>query len=125
MAHKAEGDHNTTLTVKVKPALRVAWNRARAWHGDKVTIVVRTDIVKNGAKLKLEISPKGSAVIDTISGETIQENKKDKEYTIDWKAKTLPADIAEYIVKATLEEFAISAESKPLLVDLKPPAFSC
>ena len=125
MAYRVDADHNNTLTITVTPALRVAWTCARAWHGDKVKIAVRTEMVKNGAKLKLEISPKNSAVIDTIAGEVIQDNKNDKEYTINWKTKTLPADISEYIVKATLEDFAISAESNPLLVDLKPPAFSC
>jgi hypothetical protein len=124
MAHEVEDNHNTTIVAKIKPALRVAWMRTRAWHGEEVTIAVRTEMVKDGAKLKLEIYPKGNAVIDTIDNETIDKNKKDKKYKIDWKDKTLPQGVSEFLVKATLTDFALSADSDPLVVDLVPPAFS-
>jgi hypothetical protein len=124
MTHEVDGDHNTLILAEVTPAIRVSWTKARAWHGEKVLIAVRTDLVKNGAKLTLEIYPKGNAVIDTLPNETIQDNKRDKEYSIEWKSKTLPEGVSEFLVKASLPEFQIEAESDSLWVDLVVPAFS-
>jgi hypothetical protein len=118
-------DHNNLIPGQVTPSLRVAWSRARCWHGDQVTILVQSELAKDGSKLELEIISKtNSTSIDSIKGLTLSNQQAQKTYTIDWKDKSLPQDECEYIVKAKVPDHGLEAQSGVLYVDLISPGLS-
>ena len=121
---KFEGDHNKKIPGKIKRTVRVAWLRARAWHGEEVTIAVRTTHVKNDAKVELKIFDEDEGDVDAVGDLKITDSKLDHKYTIDWKEKTLPADKYKFVVKAIIDGKLTSESSPPLIVDLEPPFFS-
>ena len=124
MAYEFEDVHNTLIQGIVTPKIQVTWSRHRAWHGETVKILTRTELVKDGTKLKLEIKAKGGKKLDTLEKGTIKTNANDQEYKIDWKSKKLKPEEGEVVVTASIKDPAITADSEPMLVDLEPPVFS-
>lgn len=122
--YEFEDNHNALIPGVVTPTLQVSWARHRAWHGETFTILVRTELVKNGTKVKLEIHVKDGQSLDTLDKGTITDNRHTKIYKIDWKNKKLKADVREILVTATIKDLDLTADSDPLLVDLVPPLFS-
>jgi hypothetical protein len=122
--YEFEDNHNTLIPGVVTPMLQVSWSRHRAWHGETITVLVRTELVKNGTKVKLEIHVKDGKSLDTLDKGTIADNRLGMIYKIDWKSKKLLADVREILVTATIKDLDLTAESDPLLVDLVPPLFS-
>jgi hypothetical protein len=118
--------HNSTRTDQLPVTLGVSWSRARSWHGEDVTIQVRSSRVVNGGQITLEIFPVGHPnALDTLPTQTMNGATLDHVYTIDWKAKAVPAGAARFVVRATLAvPKIVSPDSDPLAVDLTPPLFS-
>jgi hypothetical protein len=115
------GPHDATNLGTVPKVAQVFWSQKRRYHGDEVTLSVRTQNVPNGAAVELRISPRnGGAVIDTITGATITNSKLDHTYTIDWKTKPIPASAREFVFQAVIGKI-ISSASPILFVDLAPP----
>jgi hypothetical protein len=108
------------------PVLRVSWSQPRCWHGDNVTILVRSIYVKDGGEITLNIYAVGNAnAFDTIQHLTINGNSLDHPYTVDWKNKVVPPNSTSFQVKATLTTPAIdSPVSAAMAVDLVVPVFS-
>jgi len=119
-----ENDHNNLIQGTVQPQLQVDWSVHRAWHGDTVKILVRTQAVKDGSKIKLEIKPIERSVIEILDKDVITGNKLDKDYTINWKNAKLASDAKEFVVTAVIVDFGLLAVSPSLFVDLIPPLFS-
>jgi hypothetical protein len=123
--YEFESAQDNLIIGVVQPKLQVAWSRRRAWHLETVSIQVRTELVNDGTALKLVIhSHDGKVVIDTFDAETITGNKLDKDYKIDWKTKNLKEDPHTFLVKATIKDLSLTAESAALAVDLVAPQFS-
>jgi hypothetical protein len=122
--YEFEDDHNTLIPGVIAPKIQVTWSRHRAWHGETVSILVRTEFVKDGTKLKLEIRVKDDKLLDSLEKGTITSNANSQDYKIDWKAKKLKPDVTEVVVTASLKDPAITADSESLFVDLVPPMFS-
>jgi hypothetical protein len=123
--YEFEGNPNTHISGVVHPKLRISWSRRRAWHGETVSIQVRTELVNDGTQVKLEIhSDDGKLALDTFDKETITGNKLDKDYKIDWKSKKLKKDPHTFVVKATIKTPSLTAQSAQIGVDLAPPQFS-
>ena len=87
-------------------------------------ILVRTELVKDGTKVKLEIKAKGGKTLDTLAKGAINNNANDQDYKIDWKSKKLKPEEGEVVVTASTKDPDLSADSEPMLVDLMPPLFS-
>lgn len=121
-----EGDHNSTLTVTVKPTLVAQWSRSRCWHGEKVTIAVRSSFVPDGTTVELKILTKdGLAEFVSIKDQKINGSKLDHSYTIDWKDNPPPDGKYEFVVQAITTDPAVtSPNSLPLAVDLVSPVHS-
>jgi hypothetical protein len=118
-------DHNNLGPVQLPPVVRVSWSRSRAWHGETVTIHVRTSFVPDGALVDLEMTTSpGGAAVAVVANQVINGGVLDHAYTLDWRA--LAAQTSElYVVTARLTQFAIaSPPSPPLAVDVVPPLFS-
>ena len=122
--YEFDDDHNKLLSGVVTPKLQVAWSRQRAWHGDTVHILVRTELVKDGTKLKLEVKAKDGKSLDTLDKGTVTNNANDQSYKLDWKDKKLKADVTEVVVTASIKDPAVTVTSASLFVDLVPPVFS-
>jgi len=123
--YEFEDDQDKLIPGVVQPKLLVAWSRRRAWHLETVTIQVRSELVKDGTEVKLEVqSHDGKVSIVAFEKETITGNKLDKEYKIDWKDKKLKEEPYKFVVKATVKDPPLTAESADLAVDLSPPLFS-
>lgn len=123
--YEFEDNQDTLIQGVVQPKLEVAWSRRRAWHGETVSIQVRSELVKDGTPVKIEVhSSDGKVAIVTFDKEKITGNKLDKDYKIDWHAKKLKADPYKFVAKATVAAFSLTAESEDLAVDLTPPLFS-
>jgi len=121
--HDFRNVHNNRISGQVRPRLQVSWSVHRAWHGDTVKILVRTEHVKDGTKIKLEIITVGQTIA-TFDKETISGNSLDKDYPIDWKKTKLPPKAGDFVVKGTIQTLNLTATSPPLTVDLEVPAFS-
>lgn len=108
-------------------AITVNWAQPRAWHGDIVTIRVRTNRVPDGYNVQLRIFPDGvNNHFDQVPNQPIADNKLDFDYTLDWKTKLpQPAPYpALFRVEAAVIALNINALSDTLAVDLIPPLFS-
>ena len=118
--------HNNTMNCVLTPVLRVSWSQPRCWHGDSVTIRVRSNYVKDGGQITLNIyAVNDNNAIDTIANIPINGNKLDVPYTVNWKTKVVPANSTYFEVKATLTTPAItSPASAAMAVDLVVPVFS-
>jgi hypothetical protein len=122
--YEFENDHNNLIRGTVEPKLQVDWSVHRAWHGETVKILVRSECVKDGSKIRLEIKPRDESVIEILDKDVITGNKLDKDYTINWKDHDVAADAKEFVVTAVIPDFALIAVSPSLYVDLVPPMFS-
>ena len=66
---KFAGPHNVPNKGKIPRVLHLFWMSQRAYHGDKVVMMVFTENVPDGSAVELRISPAGKKdVIDTITG---------------------------------------------------------
>jgi hypothetical protein len=118
------GPNDKTNPGKVPKVGRVFWSKLRAYHGEEVTLSVRTENVADGTAAELQISPKsGGAVLDTVTGLSVKKGKIDHKYKIDWKAKAFPPGLRECVFRAVLGQLT-SDPSPALYVDLEPPLFS-
>lgn len=109
----------------VTPKLQVAWSRRRAWHGETVTLQVRSELINDGTSVKLEVkSQDGSLTMDTFAAETITGNKLDKAYKIDWAAKKPKETPNTFVIVATVTTPHLTATSPVMTVDLSKPLFS-
>lgn len=119
-----EDSHNKLIAGIVNPKIQVAWSRHRAWHKETVRILVRTDFVKDGTKVKLEIKIKDGKTLDTLDKGTITGNANNQDYKIEWKDKKLDPVTAEVVVTASIKDPAVTADSESLFVDTVPPLVS-
>jgi len=123
--YEFEGEQDTLIQATVHPRLHVEWSQRHAWHGQTVTIQVRSELLNDGTAVKLDVQDKDGKVLDTFAAETLTGNKLDKPYKIDWSAKNLPEDPHTFVVKATVTApVALHAQSEPMAVDLVVPLFS-
>lgn len=118
--------HDKVVPAPLPSTIQVSWSQPRAWHGDTVTIRVRTSFVKNGSNIEILVFPDGSVnSLDGPIAKTIQNNQLDHQYKIDWKGKVIPANTNAFKLTAKVVELNLtSALSEPMLVDLSPPLFS-
>lgn len=123
-----QGREDDTHRRSITKALLVYWSRRRAWHKDKVKLVVRTELVEDGAKVDIQIHTKDKAVLlDEVKDLVVKDGKIDHDYTIDLKDKPFrPADreLIAIAVLAGSDPVISSPASAPLWVDLEPPLFS-
>jgi hypothetical protein len=122
--YEFEDVHNTLIKGVLTPKIQVTWSRHRAWHGETLKILVRTELVKDGTKVKLEIKTKGGKTLHTLEKGSITGNANNQDYKIDWKSKRLKSEEGEVVVTASVKDPALTADSEPMLVDLEPPLFS-
>jgi hypothetical protein len=118
--------HDNTMDCPLTPVLRVSWSQVRCWHGETVTISVRSSYVKDGGIVDLDIFAMGNGVaVDTIAGLTLNGNSLDHAYTVDWKTKTVPPGATKFTIVATLQNpNVMSPACDPMGVDLIVPVFS-
>jgi hypothetical protein len=120
-----EQNHDNKTTVVMAPVLRASWARERAWHGETVTIRVRSANVQLGSALELRIGAVGTAAFATLAPLALQAGKLDHNYTIDWRTLAVPPGSTDFEVVARLPAYNLdSAPSAPMKVDLLPPLFS-
>ncbi len=121
-----EGEHEQSHERQIMRVVRVFWSVDRAWHGDEVTLSVRTENVADGTTCELRIVPrsKPEAPVDKVTGVSITGSKLDHKYTIDWKTKPVPKGASEFVFKAKVGPKLESELSDVLVVELSPPAFS-
>jgi hypothetical protein len=122
-----ENSQDTTITAVVTPAILVEWSRVRAWHGDVVSIAVRTSLVPDGTAVVVKVLTKtDNSEVDSIEGLSIAGSKVDHDYTIQWKEKGVTAKNQEFVLKAviTTEPKMESTLSPALVVDLATPVWS-
>ncbi len=120
-----ETDHDVPKVGQISRKLRVEWSKRRAWHGEHVAIHVRSENIEDGLAVELTIQGTDGTEVAKINAGTLAGNKLDHDYTIDWKAKVLPAGLTRFVVvAATKAPDLTSPESLGLEVDLAPPIFS-
>jgi len=122
--YEFENFQNNVILGVVTPKLQVSWSRHRAWHKETVRILVRTELIKDGTKVKLEIKTKAGKTIDTLDKGTLSGNANNQDYKIEWKDKKLDPVTAEVVVTASIKDPALTADSEPLFVDVVPPVLS-
>jgi hypothetical protein len=121
---KFTGPHNTPNPGKIAKVGLVFWSKKRAYHGEDVTLSVRTENVPDGTAVEITITPTGGgAVVDTVKGLSIKASQVDHKYTIKWKDKPLPKGGHGFVFRAVIGKLK-SGESSVLLVDVEPPWFS-
>lgn len=119
-----EGDHDNTVPAPLTETVQVSWSKARSWHGDTVTIRVRTARVRSGDNVRLEIHVAGGAAFHTLPNQPIQNNTLDYDYQLDWKTMVIPPGSMFEVTAHLVELNLTSARSEPMAVDLIPPLFS-
>lgn len=122
--YEFEDEHNKLIPGVVTPKIQVTWSRHRAWHGETVRVLVRTELVKDGTKVKLEIKVKDGKSLATLEKGTMTGNANDQDYKLDWKDLKLKPDVTAVVVTASIKDLSLTADSEDLLVDLVPPMFS-
>ena len=119
-----EGPDSTEIDAELEREVNVTWSRTRCWHGETVTIRVRTNHVPDGTAVILRIFPDDVAgEIVSVEGLTINGSSLDHDYTIDWGTTAIPEDASEFVVRAVIDENP-SDPSPTLVVDLNIPIFS-
>jgi hypothetical protein len=116
------GPHDATNPGKVPKVAQVFWSRKRCYHGEEVTLSLRTENVPDGTAVELTISGKDGGTVDTVGGLQIAKSAVDHKYKIDWKNKALP-DTREFVFKAKVDKL-LSGDSPVLFLDLGPPGMS-
>ena len=123
---RLERDHDKQHEGRIQRAVVVHWSQQRAWHGDEVTLSVRSELVSDGAAAELKIRAVGggaAADLDTVSGKSIRGGQLDHKYKIAWKDKRYE-DKREFICVAAIDTKLVSPSSPILRVDLEPPLLS-
>lgn len=119
-----EGPDSTEIDAELEREVNVTWSRTRCWHGETVTIRVRTNHVPDGTAVILRISANGVAgEIVSVDGLVINGSSLDHDYTIDWGAIAIPEGASEFVVRAVIDDNP-SDPSPTLVVDLNVPVFS-
>lgn len=117
------GINNQVHKAGITCQAQAACSQQRCWHGDEVTISLRTKLVKNDAKAELKvITGDGKTEIDKVNDKKITDSKLDHNYKINWKGKEF-GDQRDFVLQAVIDE-KLAAEPASLLVDLEPPIFS-
>lgn len=120
-----ETDHDVPKAGQISRKLRVEWSKRRTWHGEQVTIRVRSENVEDGLAVEVTIQGTDGTEVEKVNAGTLAGNKLDHAYTIQWKDKVLPAGLTQFVVvAATKTPDLTSPQSLPLHVDLAPPVFS-
>ncbi len=119
-----EGPDSTDVDAELEREVNVTWSRTRCWHGETVTIRVRTNNVPDGTAVILRIFPDGVAdEIVSVDGLTINSSSLDHDYVIDWGAVAIPDGATEFVARAVIDGTP-SDPSPKLFVDLEIPVFS-
>lgn len=120
-----ENLHDNKIEGKVTPAVIVEWSKRRAWHGDTVSIAVRSWQVPDGTAVTVKILATDNSVIDTVTGLSLTGGKADKDYPIQWKGKTVSEDKHAFALQAFIDDPKLESKPSPvLLIDLQPPVLS-
>ena len=117
------GPTNAVTPGKLNRTARVGWSQRRAWHGDKVKIQVRTELVKDETAVELRVLSAADAEIDKVEGKKVTAEALDNDYEISWKDKPF-GDQREFKLAAKVGEKLVAQPSPTLYVDLDPPVFS-
>jgi hypothetical protein len=118
------GASDASHAVTLPSAARVVWSRARAYPGDTVKILVRTDHVKDDTAAVLKVQTKEGLAVHTVDGLKITGGKLDHDYELAWKDKTTHGK-TEFVVKAELGPAGeVTGTSGVLVVQLAPLGFS-
>jgi hypothetical protein len=118
------GPTDTTTPGEVKISARLLWSQRRAWHGDKVKMLLRTELVKDNTDVELQVLTSTDVEIDKVTGKKITAAALDNdEYEIAWKDKPF-ADKREFKLAAKVGVNLQAAQSPMLYVDLDDPVFS-
>jgi hypothetical protein len=125
---RIDGDHNIEHKGKVAMVLQAAWSRRRAWHGERVTMEVRSELIKDGTTLKLYVlQASNNKPIDRVAPTSLTASRYDHDYPNDgWKALAY-GENREFLIEAIAaidSQKQVSAKSPPLRIDLDPPTFS-
>ncbi len=121
-----EDNHDHTVPAPLTEEVLVSWSKPRCWHGDTVTIRVRTGRVIDGSTVELKVWVQGAgAHFHQIPNQPINHNQLDFDYTLNWKTFVIPAGSVDFVVTARIVQINItSAPSEPMKVDLIEPLFS-
>lgn len=123
-----ENTQDTVNPAQLAERIIVNWSTPRCWHGDSVTIRVRTERVPDGSLVRLRIFAQGAPNhFDQLVNQPITGNKLDVPYTLDWKTKLVqpPPYLTQVQVSATVQVLNnVTALSDPMAVDLIPPLHS-
>jgi hypothetical protein len=115
-----------TKRVILQPRVRAYWSRARAWHGEKVTLFVEAKLVPDGAKAKIAIHEEGDeeAIVEIPDQLTIDKGRASLEYTIQWDEETLGKKLSlksprrEFVFVVTIDDVGVRAVSNRIYVHL-------
>jgi len=120
-----QGDHNKSHPGSLTALIQAHWSQHRCWHGEDVTISVRSSRVSDSAQLDLAIVPEGNEQnpLETISDKKVSSSKLDHKYTVNWKEKPF-GENRKFVIQATVEKKLKAPLSPVLYVDLEPPIFS-
>ena len=119
--------------VPIEPEItRVYWSRRRAWHGDRVKLVVETRHVPDGAKVVFEIweddSAEGSPddfVVRLAEDHQIERGSCTVDYEIAWDEESLGKELEtegeefEFYFLAVIDDLGLRSKSNLMYVDLK------
>jgi hypothetical protein len=121
-----DSPNDLVVPAQLTASITVSWSKPRCWHGDRVTIRVRTQRVIDGSLLRVQIFVHGAGNhFDQIHpNPTITNNAANIDYTLDWQTKLNPPYPTQVDVKATLFVLGIDALSDPMDIDLIPPLHS-
>lgn len=117
------GPTNIVTPGVLNTAARLSWSQRRAWHGDKVKMQVRTELVKDGTDVELRVVSAKDVEIDKVTGKKVTAEALDNEYEIAWKDKPY-GDEREFKLTAKVGEKLEAAPSPLLYVELDEPVFS-
>ncbi|HZS56458.1 MAG TPA: hypothetical protein VFA65_18780 [Bryobacteraceae bacterium] len=123
-----ENTHDTVNPAQLTERVTVSWSQPRCWHGDDVTIRVRTERVTDGYMIQLQVLAQGAANhFHQLANQPITGNKLDVPYTLNWKTllPQPPPYPTQVQVRATVVGLNnVTALSDPMAVDLIPPLHS-
>jgi len=119
--------------IPIEPGItRAYWSKRRAWHGDRVNIVVETRHVPDGAKVVFEIweddSAEGSPddFIAKLTGDhQIKDGSCTVDYEIAWDEESLGEELKtegeefEFYFLAVIDDWELRSKSNLMYVDLK------
>lgn len=121
---KVGGSTDQDHLGQIAITLSASWSRARAYHGDQVTVSVASENIQDGKAVTVEVLPEGGGPpIDTVDAGTLDGGRAAVAYTIAWKDKPIPPGTLLFVLRATANN-AVSPLSPPLWVDREEPIFS-